>query len=261
MNGAVLWEGETQLPGETGRVAAVVTGIQGTSKNSKTGKMAQVWYFPTDQGPLIGPEGAVLAGRDRAVCGTCKHRPATGGACYVNIPRGPQRVWYAYQQGRYPRSSLGEICEALRGKAIRFGAYGEPPCIPLSVYQEILPALGSWQGYTHVWSQLDAGLWGFLMASTDTREETSRAHAQGWRTFRTRRAREPLLDGERVCPAAKEAGHALTCLQCRQCNGTTGGARRPHRVIIVHGFRAARFAETARQTRLFPPSSASGETQ
>lgn len=257
MNGAVLWEGETCLPGETGRVAAVITGMgEFPSKNKKTGPMAQVWYIPIDQGPLIGLGGAVLGGRDRAVCGTCKHRPSEGGACYVGIPRGPQRVWYAYQQGRYPRPSIEEICEALRGKAIRFGAYGEPPSIPLGVYQQLLPVLGSWQGYTHVWPQLDVASWGFLMASTDTRKETLTAQAAGWRTFRTRLAGEPLMPSERVCPAAEEAGHALTCLACRQCDGNARGARRPHRVIIVHGFRAARFARSARQTYLFLPEPA-----
>lgn len=251
MNGAVLWEGETCLPGQTGRVAAVITGMtrRNPSTNRKTGPMAQVWFLPADEGGTLFD--VVGKGYDGAVCGTCKHRPSTGGACYVDLYRGPQRIWYTYRRGGYPKVSLPDIREALRGQAVRFGAFGEPPSIPLYVYQGLLPALGSWQGYTHAWEHLDAEDWGFLMASTDTRLETLRARALGWRTFRVRLASEPLDSGERVCPAAEEAGRKLTCLECRQCDGTWKGANRPSRSIVAHGFRAGRFAGTARQVKLF----------
>jgi hypothetical protein len=251
VNGAVLWEGETRLPGQTGRVAAIVTGMtsRSPSKNRKTGPMAQVWYIPIDEpGTLFQ---AVATGRDRAVCGDCKHRPSEGGACYVDLFRGPQRIWYTYKRGGYPRPGLPVIREALRGRAVRLGSYGEPPSIPLHVYHELLPDLGSWQGYTHAWKRLDAADWGFLMASTDTRWETIHARALGWRTFRVRAADEDLLEGERVCPAAAEAGHKLTCDRCRQCDGVDKGAGRPSRVIVAHGFRAGRFVSAVRQLRLF----------
>lgn len=249
MKGAVLWEGETCLPGATGRVAAVVTGMDGSSKNRKTGAMPQVWYIPTDQpGTLFR---AVETGNDGAVCGTCKHRPSTGGACYVDLFRGPQRIWHTYQRGGYPRPPMGDIREALRGRVVRFGAFGEPPSIPRSVYLDLLPELGGWQGYTHAWDRLDAEDWGFLMASTDTRLETLTARARGWRTFRVRLEGEPIDPGERVCPAAAEAGRKLTCLQCRQCDGAWNAPRRPSRAIVAHGFRSGRFAAAARQLRLF----------
>ena len=260
MNSALLWSGPTQLPGQTGQIAAVVTGIRGTSLNRKTGPMAQVWYIPVDQGPLVGGEGAVLGGRDRAVCGSCKHRPSDGGVCYVDVPSGPQRVLHTYERGAYPRPSRSELRELLRGKAVRFGAYGEPPSIPLDVYADILPVLGSWQGYTHAWSHLDVRDWGWLMASTDSRAETAEARARGWRTFRVRLEGEPLEANERVCPAAEEAGSKLTCMQCRQCNGSLEAPGRPSRVIVAHGFRSARFPDVARQLRLFgeqPPDAAS----
>jgi hypothetical protein len=255
LRGAVLWEGPTCLPnGGSGRIAAIATGIaaSATTKNRKTGRgVVQVWYIPTDQGPLIGAGGVVLSGRDQAVCGNCKHRPATGGACYVNIGRGPQRIWYTYQRGGYPKPSLPVLQEVLHGRTVRFGAYGEPPSIPLHVYTELLPVLGAWQGYTHAWENLEASAWGFLMASVDTRLEGLVARAKGWRTFRVRRQGEPLDSGERVCPAAEEAGHLLTCAKCRQCDGSWTHPDRPSRVIVSHGFRAARFADTARQVRLF----------
>ncbi len=260
MNSAVLWEGETQLPGQTGRVAAIITGINGSSKNRKTGAMPQVWYIPTDQGHLVGGDGAVMTGRDSAVCGTCKHRPSQNGVCYVIIARGPQRIWHTYQRDGYPRPPLGDIREALRGKTVRFGAYGEPPSIPRSVYGELLPVLAGWQGYTHAWTQLQAAEWGFLMASTDTRVEKTEARARGWRTFHVRLPGEPVDARERVCPASAEAGYKATCLQCGACNGDADPHRayvhapadgRPGRVIVAHGFRAGRFARAARQLRLF----------
>lgn len=249
MNGAVIWEGETCLPGVKGRIAAIITGLDGSSKNRKTGPMAQVWYIPIDQeGTLFR---AVETGNDKAVCGDCKHRPSTGGACYVDLFRGPQRIWHTFRRDGYPRAPIGDIREALQGRLVRFGAYGEPPSIPRSVYAELLPALAGWQGYTHAWGRLDVREWGFLMASTDTRAETLAARAAGWRTFRVRLAGEALDPEERVCPAAAEAGHKLTCAQCRQCDGALYAPNRPSRVIVAHGFRASRFGGTARQIRLF----------
>jgi len=49
-----------------------------------------------------------------------------------------------------------------------------------------------------------------------------------------RGAAEPLLNGERACPAAVESGAKLTCADCRQCDGNSRGARRPSFSLVRH---------------------------
>lgn len=59
------------------------------------------------------------------------------------------------------------------------------------------------------------------MASVHTAEEALSAQRRGWRTFRTRDKRnpEPLTAREFECPASKEQGFRLQCVDCGACNG------------------------------------------
>lgn len=226
-----------------------MTGLVNRSANGKTGPMAQTWIVPTDEGDNLLK--AVAEGRDRSVCGDCRHRPAAGNTCYVQGFNTYQRVIHTYLRGRYPVLDP----QRLDDEEVRWGSWGDPAAVPLGVYQPLLPRLRAWTGYTHLWRGLDSGAWAsWLMASVDTRAERAEARRTGWRTFRVLHPGERLEPGEQPCPASRESLHLftrrprrlLTCLECRKCDGYgDGGTLRPDIGIVVHGNRAGRWPNPA----------------
>lgn len=71
------------------------------------------------------------------------------------------------------------------------------------------------------------------MASIENIKDYKKAHKQGWRTFRIRKENSTTLKGEIICPASKEAGKRLDCLNCKACNG--GNKNKASVTIIAHG--------------------------
>jgi hypothetical protein len=71
------------------------------------------------------------------------------------------------------------------------------------------------------------------MASVDTSAERLLATLLGWRTFRVSNDGGKER-GESICPASKEAGYKLQCIDCGACNGNTSN-RRGDITIKVHG--------------------------
>lgn len=209
----------------------------GKSNNVKTGDMRQVYYLP-----LGSPGAAVRHGADKAVCGVCPHRPVYGGRCYVAVDRGPRMVYRALMSGRYVPANSPEgrtILTAQRGRAVRYGAWGDPGSVDQATHNRIVEALApaKWTAYTHAW-RTAPWLKSVCMASVDSLAEQAEAAANGWRTFRVRGADEPLAPREFVCPAAEEAGKRLQCVDCYACNGNPhgrAGAGSP--AIVAHGFR------------------------
>ena len=241
--GYILYEGASLLDGQP--IVAILTE---NSVNQKTGPMAQVWIMRSD----MSPTEAIKSGDDSSVCGDCPHRPANLGSCYVNVWQAPRAVYDTYKRGVYTRSVTAAAMSrvARRQPAIRLGAYGDPAAVPMGVWDALTAGCPSWTGYTHQWRVLDAAAWApKFMASADTAAEALEARAAGWRTFRVRRAGDPPLTGEFVCPAAAESRQAQayhTCMSCRSCNGVRPGRdRMAHPVIIIHGSRAGRFNEAA----------------
>lgn len=216
MNGAILWQGISRLDGKT-PVVCIVTGLTIGSTNLKTGHMLQTWILAQDIHPVDAKD-------TQAVCGNCKHKT---GSCYVNI-MGPCSVYRAYKAGKYQK------LDALPPyRHLRIGAHGDPAAIPAKVWRRLLIGREH-TGYTHQWKRFPSYK-PFLMASVDSVEEYEKATSQGWRTFRVRKPGQPLLKGEIVCPASKEAGHRLQCTQCRLCNGAS---RRKNIAIFDHGPKA-----------------------
>lgn len=232
--GLIIYDGMTQLPGQTGRVVAILTG---NSTNKKTGPMAQLWI-------LVGatsPVHAAREGRDAAVCGNCVHRPANRGSCYVLLHQAPSAVWHNYAAGRYLKATKSLMrAEFPPYTRVRLGAYGDPMALPIDVVESIAAHFDGHTGYTHQWMHAgaDRERWQRLvMASVDSPAGLAKAQREGWRTFRVRTAAEELLGDERVCPAADEAELAIpriTCEHCMQCSGGTCGTS-PSVAIIVHG--------------------------
>ena len=204
--GAVLYRGPSQINGENVVAIAIYS-----SRNAKTGNMAQVYILRDD----MSPRDAVNSGADEAICGHCPHRGTT---CYVQVDRGPSMVYKSFIKGSYDEPET--IDGALAGYKIRWGAYGDPAALPLWVLRQASQGCVGVTGYTHQWRICDPGFTEFCMASVDDWAERIMAKAKGYRTFRVN------ADGARgtkefICPAAKEAGHLTECMSCMACGGTS----------------------------------------
>jgi hypothetical protein len=260
LRGAIVWRGESPFDGE--RIVAVITGLDGSSENPKTGKLAQLWILPENE----LPSAAVKAGRDGCVCGRCPMRAAERRelgrlnpgmklpACYVTTNQAPDQVWRSVQGGTYPDASrdgavMREVCDALVNgpvQGLRLGAYGDPGFVPLellSMFARRMRAAGkACTGYTHQWAEISPDYRRFLMASASHPEERERARSMGWRVFRVRQEGEHIRQGERVCPASDEyaaahGGRKVSCAECGACHGTGANDTQgmADLVILDHG--------------------------
>lgn len=228
----VVYRGPSAINGAP--IVAVITGIANPSRNPKTGPMAQLWILAADEAPHL----AVKTGADEAVCGDCPMRPSVakkGQACYVATYQAPRSVW---QSRRDMPVDLELAVDAIRGKALRLGAYGDPAAIPESsgVIQALSAAASMRTGYTHQWRQGYAQwLRGYVMASLDagtTAEQLAACHANGWRSFRAEVSAE-CYPGEIVCPATTES--EAQCIDCGLCDGWRGehNAKQPRSIVIA----------------------------
>ena len=247
MAGKIVFEGPSALDG-----APIVVIATSNSANPKTGDMVQTWILRAD----IAPHVAVQTGDDASVCGNCPLRPlavaaqrAAGDAdpakCYVATWRAPLAVFKCFARGGYEHATTPAARRAVgAGQMVRIGSYGDPAAVPAAVWRELLADAAGHTGYTHQHATRgNAGLTRNLralrplvMASVETIDQASAAHAAGWRTFRVRPYANPgeMMPGERVCPASAEAGKLVTCEQCRACSGADG-RRSPGIAIIDHG--------------------------
>lgn len=223
-----LWRGPSQINAEPIVLLAACVRRPGAGVNPKTGDMVQLYFLPQ----LVDPREAIDHGKDAAVCGSCPHRPSSGGDCYVNVAWAPRNLWRAWSRGLTPIAPP----EVFEGAAIRFGAWGDPAAAPLSVLQPLVRSAAMHTGYTQRWASLDVAEWGWLMASVVDAEQAARAQALGWRTFRTVYSdSEPPTGAEVQCLADSDG---VTCVACGACNGTSSA--RPSVWLPVHGFRAGR---------------------
>lgn len=224
-NGFELWRGVSQLDS----VSPIVCILTYHSKNSKTGDMCQTWILNQER----SPGHVVKRNEDAAICGECIHR--TLRTCYVQVWKAPESIWQAWKKGKYPNTTTQDFST----RTLRIGAYGDPAAVPIEVWDEIVPQFKTAIGYTHQWRYY-VRLSKYCMASVDTPEERTQAKALGFRTFRVIRTNEQRGSREAQCPASEEAGHLITCTQCRYCdprNGTGDVA------IRAHGVRRRRFNE------------------
>ncbi len=203
------------------------------SSNIKTGDMAQLWILNKHKSPCA----AAADGSDRFVCGDCKHRPANLGTCYVTLFQGPGNVYKAYRAGKYPYLKPADYRQVFAGRAIRFGAYGDPAYIPFDLLWAMHHASAGTTGYTHQWRKCDILYSDLLMASVDNLQEYQVAKRAGWRTFRVSATGTDNMPAEITCPAS--AGK-VQCVRCKLCCGRMRQAK--DITIKVHGSRAHKFA-------------------
>jgi hypothetical protein len=225
--GYIVYEGPSKIDGEP--IVGIVTN---QSTNTKTGNIMQLWIMRADVRPTL----ATNTGQDRSVCGDCKHRHFNGGACYVMPFTGPLGVWKAYKKGIY--ETLDDF-NVFNNRVLRFGAYGDPHALPISVLIMIKTHIKNSTSYTHLWKTL-TGLdlnisKQFTMASVDNIEEKHEAQRLGYRTFRVVKDYDNLESDEIICP---NITRGVTCIECKLCNGNQIGAK--NIVVKAHGVKSKR---------------------
>jgi hypothetical protein len=226
MNGFILHE-------DTHRVI-IATGFSKASDNRKTGDMVQVWILVKSCDPVR----AIQEGLDRLICGNCMHRgngDGSGRSCYVNVGQAPLGIYRAWKAGAYlPLPSISVFA----GRRVRFGAYGDPTHLPLSLALAIAGAASGWTGYTHQWRKPSLQGWRqLLMASVDTAAELVIARSMGWSTFRVTLD----LDHHSIETLCASDRSGTPCADCLACAGARSGVRSIH--IPVHGTGARHFKE------------------
>lgn len=232
-SGYIFYRGPSLIDG------APIVGVAITKKssNSKTGNMVQT-YILLDNGQ--SPVENAKALLDVSICGDCKHRRGTGGACYVNLGQGPRAVADGVLRGIYPHS-LDQASQACTGRIVRLGAYGDPAAIPAEYWQALLANAAGNTGYSHQWHRgINPGVMQWCMASADSENEALQAQAMGYRTFRVKTKAQVNFKNEFTCPASEEGGKRKLCFECKACDGGIN-TRKANPVIIVHGSLKSRF--------------------
>ena len=223
-NGYVLHE-------DTHRVI-IATGFETPSDNRKTGNMVQVWILVK----ACDPVEAIKQGLDRLICGSCVHRGdghGGGRSCYVNVGQAPLGIYRAWRAGNYPPFRHWDL---FTGRKVRFGAYGDPTHLPLSLALAIAGVSSGWTGYTHQWRKPSLQAWkSLLMASVDSVAELVIARSLGWSTFRVGSEAQP---SEQLCASDRDG---TPCAVCLLCAGALGGLESVH--IPPHGKGAGHFIE------------------
>lgn len=226
-NGYILFEDSVRI--------VIATGFTRASANAKTGSMIQIWILVKAENPL----DAIKSGSDVAVCGDCPLRGTLGKgrACYVNLGQAPLAVWRAWQRGTYQTLAANSPDYDLlfTGRAVRFGAYGDPVFIPFEIVSRIAGFAKKHTGYTHQWQNpLYSAYKRFVMASADSAALGTLARSQGWRTFRVTPVGQLVLDAAEIVCANTTKG--ISCEQCGLCNGSQIGRAAVKSIAIeAHG--------------------------
>lgn len=228
MNGFLLHEDQHRV--------IIATGFESPSDNRKTGPMIQIWILVKACDPVT----AIKLGLDRLICGSCVHRGDGHGkerSCYVNVGQAPLGIWRAWKAGNYaPLRSL----ECFVGRKVRFGAYGDPTHLPLSLALAIAGVASGHTGYTHQWRKPSLQGWrSILMASVDTTAELLIARSMGWSTFRV----SPDLDHHTFETLCASDRNGTPCVDCLACAGARSGIQSVF--IPAHGTGARHFVDMA----------------
>ena len=181
--------------------------------------MCQVWILRAD----VDPVAALKLGFDFSICGDCPHRAnpdGTGRSCYVNVGQAPLSVWRAWDRGQYPEASPALLAEILKGRRVRWGAYGDPAIIPADVVALVNEHADHWTGYTHQWRQPWAQSFkSTFQASCDGMTDYMEASAAGWRCFAVVPENGAPFAGKQ-CPATIQ-GSKAECRTCSLCDGAS----------------------------------------
>jgi len=217
-----------------------VVNVQHGSKNSKTGDGVQIFILPMSW----VTNGKDEMSDDTASCLDCIHSKGKNGSCYVRkgfaeygLMSKVHSLHKQYLNGDLILRPIDDLVsmegDRIRGKFVRFGAYGEPVLLGPTVTKQIADIALNFTGYTHQW-HIPQYEWSkeYFMASVETDALMLKANSKGFRTFRVRTKTNHVNDNEVICPASKEAGRKVTCDRCLLCKGASSKAK--NIVIIKH---------------------------
>jgi len=222
--GYILWE--------TKKIVCIAT-LKTT--NRKTGNMIQLWFLEKGKTPVE----SIKSGSDATtVCKGCLF--ASGSGCYVNAGQAPQQIWKAYHRGIYEFLHIRDYGKVFSDRKVRFGAYGNPSLLPVSLVKRISEVSSGWTGYFHDWQEIRPErakqYADYLMVSTETEKSRRKAEKMGFRYFhvspvRPKNTRECLADSK-----------GLTCEECLLCVGNSKSKQRSI-WINPHGSRKRKAVE------------------
>lgn len=213
----------------------IVVNFQFQTTNKKTGDLIQNYFIPE---AWLETNKSIDDLDDRAVCFDCGHGQSKDKTCYVRDKfksRGlKSKIRGLRNKGldNIPELSPeleADLLDAIDGRGIRFGSYGEPILLGHDLVNKISKRAKFWTGYTHQWHKNN---WAkeYFMASVESETISNLAQKSGFRTFLVGN----VSDGKNyvTCPASKEAGQKTTCDNCRLCMGAQSKAKsvtiKPH---------------------------------
>lgn len=234
-----IWEGPSRIDGSP--LVVFATGLRG-SGNGKTGDMVQTHILRADVDPLE----AVETGQDVSICGSCPLKGIPGKrkrTCYVKVFHAPLGIFRAWKRGNVPEVAHDSehIQDAVRGRMVRLGAYGDPAAVPVQVWRDLLATAAGHTGYTHQANRPDLqDTLELCQLSADSLEDAEVARDAGIGSFRVLRPGQEPAPWEMTCPASEEAGKVATCAECGACTGADGA----NVAIRAHGNLAGNIQET-----------------
>ena len=205
------------------------------SRNVKTGNMVQIWFLLEHTSPIDG----VKSGLDAStICQDCPF--ASGNGCYVEVGRAPTMVWKKFKACGYPELNPCDYSRVFSGRKIRFGAYGNPTLLPLSIVKAIASVSNGWTGYFHDWktNPLAKEYAQYFMASTETESSYRLAKSLNYRVFHV----SPVQPADTLeCLSETKQ---MQCADCKLCSGLAK-SRLPSIWINPHGSKKSKASNAA----------------
>lgn len=243
-NSGIIYRGPSLIDGQPIVVVATYS-----NRNRKTGTMVQT-YILVDG---MKPTDASKCGADFSICGNCPHRgiatddltkkQAIKRSCYVVLGQGPTIIHKSVERGVYPTVEGHQAIAAVgRGRMVRLGTYGDPAAVPSYIWESLISEAIGHTAYSH---QADCATADtrpdMYMTSADNVDQAHAAWSRGERTFRVVASQNDLVRGKEIlCPASKEAGQRVSCVDCKLCVGSSIAAKSI--AIVAHGAGATHFA-------------------
>lgn len=205
----------------------LVFNFQMQSNNSKTGNMLQIFVLPLNW--II--EGQMSD--DSEICFDCVFSQSQTKKCYVrkgfmnlgliSKVKTLHKLYVNNQIPTYNAKVEKQILKYCKHRFIRFGAYGEPILLGEKLTSEICKNAIGWTGYTHQYLKAEYN-WAkdYFMASVENDFQNEVAKKLGFRTFFVASNLTEILNKPNFinCPASKEKGKKIECIDCLLCMGT-----------------------------------------
>ena len=177
-------------------------------------------FFSKDGDVCLDCPYAMSNGSDLKGCYTHKVRQYSGMVSQLRSIGSKYESWDSIP--KYDDKIGADVVAMCNGRYVRFGTYGEPSLMPISLLRCISVVAKTWSGYTHQWDKPWAYAYrDFFMASTHDVEQTTMAETMGWRAFMDD-STHTKHDGMVNCPASSEAGYKSSCSKCALCSGVRG---------------------------------------